>query len=65
MAPKPVEVTHTSVFANGSCGGNPWPVILAAADLGPEQMQAIARRYGQESGYVVSAAAVGSTGIPP
>jgi predicted PhzF superfamily epimerase YddE/YHI9 len=65
MAPKPVEVTHTSVFANGSCGGNPWPVILAAADLGPEQMQAIARRYGQESGFVVSAAAVGSTGIPP
>ena len=50
MPPKPVEVTHTSVFANGSRGGNPCPVILDAADLGPEQMQAIARRYGQESG---------------
>jgi hypothetical protein len=38
MPPEPVEVTHTSVFANGSRGGNPCPVILDAADLGPEQM---------------------------
>jgi hypothetical protein len=49
MPPKPVEMTHTSVFANGSRGG----------DVGDRTKVRPGVRV------VVSAAAVGSTGIPP
>ena len=49
-----ITVTHTSVFSDGVGGGNPCPVVLEAADLTAAQMQAITRRYGQESVFVTS-----------
>lgn len=52
-----VPVQRTSVFADGDGGGNPCPMIVEAHGLSDVQMQAVARYYGQESGFVVSAAA--------
>ncbi len=50
-----VHVWNTVVFADGERGGNPCPVVLDASRLTPEQMQAIAKHFGHECGFVVSA----------
>lgn len=50
----PIEVVRTRVFPAGPGGGNPCPVVLNAANLSPEQMRAVAQRFGEESGFVVS-----------
>lgn len=49
-----VHVVHTRVFSLED-GGNPCPVVVDAATLTSEQMRAVARRFGQECGFVVSA----------
>ncbi len=47
-----LEVWHLDVFARLPGGGNPCPIVLDAASLRTEQMQAIAAHYGQESGFL-------------
>jgi PhzF family phenazine biosynthesis protein len=49
-----VEIRHTEVFADGTDGGNPCPVVLDAGSLSELEMRSIARHYGHESGFVVS-----------
>jgi PhzF family phenazine biosynthesis protein len=49
----PVELV--SVFAAGPGGGNPAPIVVDAAGMSDAQMQAVARHYGHESGFVLPA----------
>ncbi|WP_321817428.1 MULTISPECIES: PhzF family phenazine biosynthesis isomerase [unclassified Paraburkholderia] len=46
-----------SVFAADNDGGNPAPIVLNAAGMSDAQMQAVAQRYGHESGFVLPAPA--------
>ena len=48
------EIVHTTVFASAPGGGNPCPVVLDAGGLSTEQMQALAKELGHETGFVVS-----------
>lgn len=48
-----VEVIHTRVFAATRNGGNPCPVIPCADGLAPRQMQAVARRFGLDTVFVL------------
>ena len=48
-----IDVIHTTVFAAGPGGGNPCPVVLDARGLSTEQMQALAKHFGHETGFVV------------
>jgi PhzF family phenazine biosynthesis protein len=50
-------VELVSVFAAGPGGGNPAPIVADAAGMSDTQMQAVARRYGHESGFVLPAPA--------
>src|ERR1700677_3601740 len=50
MAPK---VHVVNVFAASPGGGNPAPIVAAAAGLSDQEMQDIARAYGHESGFVL------------
>lgn len=52
-AVQPVELV--SVFAAGPGGGNPAPIVVDADGMSDAQMQAVAQRYGHESGFVFSA----------
>ncbi|MET0455163.1 MAG: PhzF family phenazine biosynthesis protein [Mycobacterium sp.] len=54
MSEADIEVVHTVVFADGVGGGNPCPVVLDASELSTDEMQAVAGRFGQECGFVVS-----------
>lgn len=53
------DVRTVTVFPDGPGGGNPAPIVLAAADLGDGEMQAVARHYGYESAFVVDPAGTG------
>jgi PhzF family phenazine biosynthesis protein len=46
-------VRHSVVFARGAEGGNPCPVVLGAEKLDADAMQAVAARYGHETGFVL------------
>ncbi|MBN3855052.1 PhzF family phenazine biosynthesis protein [Paraburkholderia sp. Ac-20340] len=46
-----------SVFSADNNGGNPAPIVLDAAGMSDAQMQAVAQRYGHESGFVLPAPA--------
>lgn len=46
-----VHLLH--VFADGSGGGNPAPVVADAEGLSDEQMREIAQLYGHESGFIL------------
>ncbi|MCA8002738.1 PhzF family phenazine biosynthesis protein [Burkholderia metallica] len=46
-------VTLLNVFAAGPRGGNPASIVVDAAGMSDCEMQAIARRYGHESGFVM------------
>lgn len=50
------QVELVSVFAAGPGGGNPAPIVLNAAGMSDTDMQAVAQRYGHESGFVLPAA---------
>jgi PhzF family phenazine biosynthesis protein len=49
------HVTLTHVFAAGPGGGNPAPIVLDATGMTDADMQAVAREYGHESGFVLPA----------
>jgi PhzF family phenazine biosynthesis protein len=46
------QVRFVRVFAAGLDGGNPAPIVVDAAGMSNAQMQAVARTYGYESGFV-------------
>lgn len=48
-----VQVVHTRVFAATRKGGNPCPVIPFADALTPLQMQAVARRFGLDTVFLL------------
>ena len=48
-----VHLVH--VFAAGPHGGNPAPIVADAAGMSDAEMQAVARAYGHESGFVLPA----------
>jgi PhzF family phenazine biosynthesis protein len=48
-----VTVTHLDVFVRSPGGGNPCPIVTDGAGLSATQMQAIAARFGEETGFVV------------
>ncbi len=45
-----------NVFTHGGQGGNPCPIAIDAAGWRDEEMQAVAQRFGHESGFVLPAA---------
>lgn len=47
-------VDLVSVFTFEGRGGNPCPIVIDADRLAPNDMQAIARQFGHESGFVLS-----------
>jgi len=49
------DVRVVEVFKSSQGGGNPAPIVIDAAALDAEQMMAIARAYGHESGFVLPA----------
>lgn len=51
------SVQVVSVFATGSEGGNPAPIVVDATGMTDADMQSVARAYGHESGFVFPAAA--------
>lgn len=46
------EIKLVNVFTHRGQGGNPCPIVIDAVTLQDEQMQAVAARYGHESGFV-------------
>jgi len=56
-----VRVVHTRVFAAGRNGGNPCPVIVDAAGIMPTAtMQALARRFGLDTAFIVPSQSKGA-----
>jgi PhzF family phenazine biosynthesis protein len=51
------QVHLVNVFAAGPGGGNPAPIVADAASLSDADMQAVARAYGHESGFILPAPA--------
>jgi PhzF family phenazine biosynthesis protein len=51
------EVYLLNVFAAEPGGGNPAPIVLDAAGMSDAEMQAVAARYGHESGFAFPAPA--------
>lgn len=49
-------VRVVNVFTHQGRGGNPCPIVLDAAGWHDEDMQAVAERFGHESGFVLPAA---------
>ncbi|UII69869.1 PhzF family phenazine biosynthesis protein [Pseudomonas sp. HN11] len=49
------NVHVVEVFKSSQGGGNPAPVVIDAVGLEAEQMMAVARAYGHESGFVLPA----------
>jgi len=47
------DVQLVSVFPAGPRGGNPAPIVIDAAGMSDIDMQAVARSYGYESGFVL------------
>ena len=53
VMPQRHSVELVSVFAAGPGGGNPAPIVVDATGMSDTQMQAVAQRYGHESGFVL------------
>lgn len=51
------DIHLLTVFPDGPGGGNPAPIVLNAARLSDHEMQAVARSYGFECGFVLPAPA--------
>lgn len=51
------EVVGIKVFVNGPGGGNPVPLVADASGMSALRMQQVARRHGNESAFVLPAAA--------
>jgi PhzF family phenazine biosynthesis protein len=51
------QVHLVNVFAAGPGGGNPAPIVADATGMSDADMQAVARSYGHESGFVLPAPA--------
>jgi PhzF family phenazine biosynthesis protein len=49
------DVRVVEVFKSSLGGGNPAPIVIDAQGMNPEQMTAIARAYGHESGFAFPA----------
>jgi PhzF family phenazine biosynthesis protein len=49
------NVHVVTVFGAGPGGGNPAPIVVDAAGISDADMQAVARSYGHESGFVLPA----------
>ena len=49
-----VEVVHTRVFAAGPQGGNPCPVALSADHLDPGEMQALSKKFGLDTVFILA-----------
>lgn len=49
------DVYVVDVFADGPGGGNPAPIATDAQDMTDADMQDLARHYGHESGFVITA----------
>lgn len=49
-----VEVVHTRVFAVGPNGGNPCPVVLSADHLADQDMQALSRKFGLDTVFLLA-----------
>ncbi len=47
----PVEIV--SVFTHNGSGGNPCPLVTEAKGMSGDEMQAVARKYGLEAGFVL------------
>ncbi len=54
------EIRLVNVFTHGGQGGNPCPIVTDGAGLQAEDMQAVAKRFGHESGFVLPAAGADS-----
>jgi trans-2,3-dihydro-3-hydroxyanthranilate isomerase len=54
-----VEITWTTVFADGANGGNPCPIVSDADGLSTEQLQAMAAEFGVETVFVLAPHAEG------
>ncbi|WP_342735264.1 PhzF family phenazine biosynthesis isomerase [Bradyrhizobium sp. B117] len=50
------EIELVNVFTHLGAGGNPCPIVIDASHLAGEGMQAVARHFGHESGFVLPAA---------
>lgn len=48
------DIAILDVFSLNGEGGNPCPTVIDAAALSPGEMQAIAKRFGHESGFVIA-----------
>lgn len=51
--PRPGEAALVNVFAAGSGGGNPAPIVIDASGMNTETMRSLAARYGHESAFVL------------
>lgn len=49
------SVDHVNVFTHRGKGGNPCPLVVDAKGMSADEMQAVARKYGHESGFVLPA----------
>ena len=49
------SVDHVNVFTHQGKGGNPCPLVVDAKGMSADEMQAVARKYGHESGFVLPA----------
>lgn len=47
------RVEIVSVFTHNGTGGNPCPLVAEAKGMSGDEMQAVARRYGLEAGFVL------------
>ncbi len=54
-----MQITWTTVFADGPDGGNPCPIVSDADDLSTEQMQAMTVEFGVETVFVLTPIAGG------
>ena len=54
-----VQITWTTVFADGPAGGNPCPIVSAADHLSPEHMQSMAADFGVETVFALAPIAGG------
>jgi PhzF family phenazine biosynthesis protein len=54
------EIELVNVFTHMGAGGNPCPIVVDAANLSETGMQAVARHFGHESGFVLPAPSLDS-----
>lgn len=54
------DIKIVNVFTHGGQGGNPCPIVVDASGFSPDDMQAVARRFGHESGFVLPASSADS-----